>query len=122
MTAATFKTVSNRVNSRRLTVLAGCLLAGTLSVAQAASPEATDAGVPTLVVSYGDLNLSTTEGNAALLQRITTAARRVCPLEDSRNLARAAYSNSCRAEAVARAVHDINSPQLAALAVRSNRG
>jgi UrcA family protein len=122
MTAATFKTVSNRVNSRRLTVLAGCLLAGTLSVAQAASPEATDAGVPTLVVSYGDLNLSTTEGNATLLQRITTAARRVCPLEDSRNLARAAYSNSCRAEAVARAVHDINSPQLAALAVRSNRG
>lgn len=123
MTAATFKTVSNRVNSRRLTVLAGCLLAGTLSVAQAASPEATDAGVPTLVVSYGDLNLSTTEGNATLLQRITTAARRVCPLEDSRNLARAAYSNSCRAEAVARAVHDVNSPQLAALyAVRSNRG
>jgi UrcA family protein len=123
MTAATFKTVSNRVNSRRLTVLAGCLLAGTLSVAQAASPEATAVGaVPTMVVSYGDLNLSTTEGNATLLQRITTAARRVCPLEDSRNLARAAYSNSCRAEAVARAVHDINSPQLAALAVRSNRG
>ena len=124
MTAATFKTVSNRFNSRRLTVLAGCLLAGALGVAQAAPPEATAAGaVPTLVVSYGDLNLSTTEGNATLLQRITTAARRVCPLEDSRNLARAAYSNSCRAEAVARAVHDINSPQLAALhAVRSNRG
>jgi UrcA family protein len=124
MTAATFTTLSNRFNSRRLTVLAGCLLAGALGVAQAGSPEATAAAtVPTVVVSYGDLNLSTTEGNATLLQRITTAARRVCPLEDSRNLARAAYTNSCRADAVARAVHDINSPQLAALhAVRTNRG
>jgi UrcA family protein len=124
MTAVTFKTASSRFNSRALTVLAGCLLAGTLSVAQAGSPEATaDAAVPKLVVNYGDLNLSTTDGNAALYQRITAAARRVCPLEDSRNLARAAYTNSCRAEAVARAVRDVNSPRLAALlAKRTNRG
>src|SRR5882757_2931661 len=123
MTSATLKTASNRFNSRVLTVLAGCLLTGGLSVAQAASPEATPAAaVPTLVVSYGALNLSTTEGNAALYQRITTAARRVCPIEDSRNLAQAAHSSSCRAEAVARAVRDVNSPRLAALlAKRTNR-
>jgi UrcA family protein len=117
---ATFKVSSNRSTSRLLTALAGCLLAGTLSVAHAAPPS--DA-VPTTVVKYGDLNISTDDGARALYQRITAAARRVCPLDDSRELAQTARSNACRTAAVARAVRDINSPRLAELyAGRSNRG
>jgi UrcA family protein len=104
-------------------VLAGCLLAGALSVAQAAPPAAAARTAPTIVVSYGDLDLSTDEGTVALYQRISQAARRVCPLEDSRALAQRVSSDTCRAAAVARAVADINSPRLAALyAGRTNRG
>ena len=115
------KVTSNRSTSGLLTALAGCLLAGALSVAHAGSPSADT--VPTRVVSYGDLNISTDAGALALYQRLATAARKVCPLEDSRDLVRIASINRCRTDAVARAVHDINSPRLAAVyAGRSNRG
>jgi UrcA family protein len=123
MTAATLTTRSNRFTSGRLAVLAGCLLAGTLSVAQAAPPAAAAHPVRTIVVNYSDLNLSTDEGTFALYQRISTAARRVCPLDDTRALAQSIASDACRAAAVARAVAAVNSPQLAALyAGRTNRG
>lgn len=125
MTSATFDSTSNRLVSGPLAVLAGCLLAGGLGVAQAASPAAVAIveGVPTVVVNYSDLNLGTNEGNVALYQRIAAAARQVCPLEDARNLSRAAHSKECRADAIGRAVRAVNSPQLAALyAVRTHRG
>jgi UrcA family protein len=120
MTAATCKANSNLSTSRLLTALAACLLGGALSAAHAASPAD---GVPTMVVSYGDLNLSTDDGARTLYRRIAAAARQVCPLEDPRDLVGTAHSNACRTQAVARAVRDINSPRVAALhAEHSNRG
>jgi UrcA family protein len=120
MTAATFKVNSNRSTSRLLTALCGCLFAGALSVAHAAP--SSDA-VPTAVVKYGDLNISTNDGALVLYQRIAAAARRVCPPEDSRDLAQAARSNACRTAAVARAVREVHSQRLAEVyAGRSNRG
>jgi UrcA family protein len=104
----------------RTALLVGCSLAGALGVAQAATP---DDAAPTIVVRYGDLNLATEAGARALYQRLSIAAREVCPLEDSKSLAQMAYSHTCRSQAIARAVHDINSPQLAALqAGHTNRG
>jgi UrcA family protein len=110
MTAATDN--SNRFTGRLTLLAAACLLTGSLGVAQAASPTN---DVPTVVVSYTDLDLSTTEGVQTLYKRISIAAREVCPFEDTRDLARMAIAYKCRQASVSRAVRDIHSPQLAAL-------
>ncbi|MDB6090656.1 MAG: hypothetical protein JWN85_3440 [Gammaproteobacteria bacterium] len=125
MTAPALELTSHRFTSRPLALLAGCLLAGALTLAQAAPPAAaaSSEAAPTQVVNYSDLDLATPEGTLALYRRIASAAQKVCPLENSRDLARRAHSNACRTEAMARAVRDINSSRLAALyAQRSNRG
>jgi UrcA family protein len=116
-----FATVNSRLpRIGRTAVCVGFLLVGSLGVAQAATPSDE---VPSLVVRYGDLDLSTAAGARALSRRLSTAAHQVCPFEDSKAPAQMAYNNTCRAEAIARAVHDINSPQLAALeAGRARRG
>jgi len=110
MTAATVN--SNRNTIGRVAVLAACLLAGSLGVAQAAAP-VTD--VPQVAVSYSDLDLSTSEGTRALYQRIANAAREVCPYPNARELAEFEVNHSCREAAIAKAVREINSPALVAL-------
>jgi UrcA family protein len=128
MTLATLQ--SNWASSRRAslrrstigrtTMLVGCLLAGSLGVANADTAWDT---VPTVVVSYGDLDLSTAAGAHTLYRRISAAAEQVCPFSDARELARAAMYHACRDAAIARAVKAVNSPQLAALqAERAKRG
>jgi UrcA family protein len=110
MTFATFQ--SNRNKSGRIAMLVGCLLAGSLGVARAATPSE---AVPTVVVSYGDLDISTPDGARALYKRISVAAHKVCPFDDAVQPLRVAMNNSCRAAAVERAVGAVNSPQLAAV-------
>ena len=110
MNFATVK--SNRVVIGRIAVLVGCLLAGSVGAAQAATSE--DA-VPTIVVRYGDLDLSTTDGANALYQRISVAARQVCPLEYSRAVSQVGKARACREAAIERAVNAVNSPQLVAM-------
>jgi UrcA family protein len=110
MTAATV--TASRTNKGRIAVLAACVLAGSLGVAQAAAPLD---DVPTVVVRYGDLDLSTQEGVQTLYKRISSAARQVCPSADPRSLRRFDDGRACRAAAIARAVSDVHSSQLAAL-------
>ena len=62
MTFATFQ--SNRNKTGRIAMLVGCLLAGSLGVAQAATPSE---DVPTVVVSYADLDVSTPDGRTRAL-------------------------------------------------------
>jgi UrcA family protein len=101
-------------------VLAACFLAGVLSAAHAAAP---NDSVPSIVVNYSDLNLSTEVGTLALYRRIVAAARQVCPSADTRELQALALSRACQAAATERAVHDVNSPKLAAAyEARSRRG
>jgi UrcA family protein len=110
----------NLTRVARTAVLVGCSLAGALGVAQAAT-----AGneVPTIVVRYGDLNLATEDGVQTLYRRLSVAAQEVCPLGDPKMLSQYTQNKTCRAEAIARAVHDVNSPKLAALeAGLSKRG
>ena len=52
-------------------------------------------------VSYADLNLASDAGIAALRGRIAGAARDVCEIEDSREMALAAATDSCRSIAIA---------------------
>jgi UrcA family protein len=103
---------SNRNKTGRIAMLVGCLLAGSLGVAQAATPSE---DVPTVVVSYADLDVSTPEGARALYQRISVAAHKVCPFKDSVQPLRVAMNNACRAAAIERAVSSVNSTQLAAV-------
>jgi UrcA family protein len=110
MTSATFE--SNRNRTGRIAVLVGCLLAGSLGVAQAVTPIGEPAAV---VVSYGDLDLSTTAGAQTLYTRISRAAREVCPFEDAIDAPRLAKNHACREAAIERAVSSINSTQLAAV-------
>src|SRR5579862_1246475 len=88
--------------SPRAWLLVG-VAAGLLGAASAiAAPAATNAGadVNAVHVSYRDLNLATDAGNRALYQRITRAARQVCAVGDSRDLAVIAHSRACERSAV----------------------
>src|SRR5437868_13031513 len=105
MNFATVK--SNRVVIGRIAVLVGCLLAGSVGAAQAATSE--DA-VPTIVVRYGDLDLTTTDGASVLYQRISVAAHQVCQGEFSRAVSQVGKSRACREAAIERAVNAVNTP------------
>jgi len=109
MTAATVN--SNRSTLGRVAVLAVSLLAGSLGVAHAASAQ----NLPQVVVSYGDLDLSSSDGVRELYKRIDFAASQVCPYPNAREIAQVALNRSCRNEAISRAVRDVKSPQLVAL-------
>ena len=101
---------SNRNKTGRIAVLVGCLLAGSLGVAQAATP-AND--VPKVVVSYSDLDLTTIAGAQTLYTRISAAAHKVCPFEDAVQPLQVAQNTACRQAAIERAVSSVNSTQLA---------
>lgn len=110
MTFATFG--SNRNTLGRVAMLAGCLFAGSLGVARAATPADE---VPSVVVSYRDLDLSTAEGARTLYKRISAAANKVCPPDDGGQPLLRARNRACREAAIDRAVHAVNNAQLAAL-------
>jgi UrcA family protein len=77
----------------------------------AASPTSDE--VPRVTVRFADLNLSTTQGAAALLRRIEFGARQVCgDGADRRRLAQWAVFRKCYSAAVARAVMDVGRPKL----------
>jgi len=95
----------------RAAVLAISLLAGSLGVAHAAPAQ----DLPQVVVSYGDLDLSSGDGVRELYNRIASAAREVCPYANAREIGQMALNRACRNAAISRAVRDVKSPQLVAL-------
>jgi UrcA family protein len=95
------------------TTLTALVLIGVAASAQAASEPST----ATVRVSYRDLNLASATDAQALYQRIVSAARKVCAPEDIRVLNEVMAAHACESAAVARAVREVHSPQLAALLV-----
>jgi UrcA family protein len=79
---------------------AGALLAAATLVLPTAS-QAEDSN--SMRVSYADLNLASTAGQGVLQRRMVGAAKIVCVIEDSREIALRSATNSCRSDAVARA-------------------
>lgn len=117
MTTATPKLT----NFRRSLVLASAFAALTATTLSFAAAPGDD--VPTVAVRYNDLNLATSAGVSALYQRIAHAARQVCPDPYTRDLAMVAAAESCQAEAIARAVSEVNNKQLALVhAARTSHG
>jgi UrcA family protein len=76
-----------------------------LAVASAlVAPTVSQAEEPNSVrVSFADLNLASDVGQQTLQRRIIGAARTVCVIEDSRELALASATNACRHDAAASA-------------------
>ncbi len=109
MTSATSRT---RQLLRAATALGATLIVGAAATAYASTPA--DA-VPSVQVSYHDLNLDTDQGTVALYGRIVSAAYKVCQISDIRNLTEVAAASACREQAIARAVRDVNNPRLAAV-------
>jgi UrcA family protein len=90
-------------------ILASGPITGVANAAEA------DEAVPHKVVTFKDLNLSSTEGAAVLYGRIKSAANEVCGKGDRFNLSQAHTIQICINEAVSRAVAQINSPMLTSL-------
>lgn len=91
-----------------------------LTTALLASPAVASAAQPAVdvlqtTVPYNYRDLATDQGTRALYERITSAARSVCPGYDSRDLATVADSRECQRQAVARAIHQIGNGRLAAV-------
>src|SRR5450432_3231397 len=110
---------SPRTRAALYTLISACVALGTCAAVQAgeactAAPQSAD-GARAVTVSYGDLNLSTSEGASVLYARISHAAHKVCDAGDIRNLDAQAAGHACERAAVAQAVHAVHSPQLAAL-------
>jgi len=96
---------------RRSFAVAGAFAALAVTTTSFATPYSEAA--PAVTVRYDDLNLATPAGVDALYRRISSAARAVCSDENSRGLAFVAATELCRANAVAKAVREVNNPQLA---------
>jgi UrcA family protein len=93
-------------------VVAALAMFGT-ATASAVPPGARSAE-RTVIVRIDDLDTQTEAGAAALYERITTAARRVCHDSGTRELAMFRVVKACRAEAVAKAIADSGVAGLAA--------
>jgi len=106
---------------RRSLAVAGAF--ATLAVTTASFAAAPSDEAPSVTVRYDDLNLANASGVDALYHRISGAARAGCPGEYTRDLRVLAGIESCRANAIAKAVREVNNPQLAMVhAARISRG
>lgn len=77
---------------------------------------------PSRRVNYGDLDLTRDPGVAALYSRIRAAAYSVCPRERDWADKWIERAETCRFQAVARAVADVNAPQLTSYYEAKTRG
>jgi UrcA family protein len=110
MTSATLRSGGHLRAAVAVTALAACAAIGSVGSARAATVEP-----PAVKVRYSDLNLSTEQGSLILYGRIVAAAHEVCAVDVFRDLRAVAASRACAAEAIARAVRDVNSPMLASV-------
>jgi UrcA family protein len=103
--------ISKLTTCHRTLAFTGAFAALAVATTSFAAPHSNDP--PTVTIRYDDLNLSTSAGANALYHRISVAARQVCPDVYSRDLGSVAAGERCQATAIAKAVHELNNPQLA---------
>ena len=97
------------------------ILAGTLLIGAACADTLSDDPAPAVQVSYADLDLTTVLGAKTLYERIAAAEHKVCPDPDELTMSKLAQTSTCRKTAIAHAVHDVSSPQLAAVYASAGR-
>ena len=87
--------------------------------AHAGSPQ----NVPSVVVHFGDLDLSRSEGATVLYRRLRSAAETVCAPLDDRGVARHMSFKACVQSAISTAVAKVDQPALTAYyEAKANRG
>jgi UrcA family protein len=106
----TTPSLKQTLRRRSFAVLAAFAALGVAATSVAAPASDAASGVK---VRYSDLSLTTAKGVNDLYRRIARAARLVCPDPYSRDLSVVAASERCQADAIARAVAEVNNPQLA---------
>jgi UrcA family protein len=80
--------------------------------------EASHVAPPSITVRYGDLNLSSEEGRESLNARLSRAAKTVCDHHGytrNRSLSYLAKTKTCYEDAMAAALNQVESVQLAAI-------
>ena len=97
------------------------LLLGSLAGAGAACATSLDDDLPSIVVQYRPQSLATDGGAAELYHRISGAAKRVCPDASVRDLRVMQQVETCRNQAIARVVRQIDNSRLAALHAAHSR-
>lgn len=90
----------------------GLTAAFAISALNISTATAADESVPTAIVKFDARRLATEDGTREIYRRLEAAARRVCPDADLRDFGEAAAVESCRAQALARAVQQIHSTRL----------
>jgi UrcA family protein len=104
-------TISTSLRGFIASAIVGVLATGVATVSTAAA----DSEFLQTTVKYGDLNISTSQGAAALFNRIRGAADEVCrPLEHG-DLASKSRLAACVHKAIADAVTTVNQPALTAV-------
>jgi UrcA family protein len=93
------------------TAIVGALIAGFAAVCSAA--DSTEA--PQAVVRYADLDISTSQGAAALYNRIRFASEGVCASLDGADLNSKSHAKTCVQRAIEGAVAKVNRPALFAV-------
>jgi UrcA family protein len=96
---------TNTNNSFRGVLVAAALVAGFATAGQAAEFQQVH-------VNYGDLNVNSEAGAAALYQRIRNAAEQVCGTFGVRDLGAEAAAKACKTRAIGEAVAAVHAPAL----------
>jgi UrcA family protein len=79
--------------------------------------------VPRVVVKYDADQAQTEAGAQELYNRLSTAAKQVCPSDITRGLNRVVLAHQCQQEALARAVAKVHTRHLVEIAAaKANRG
>jgi UrcA family protein len=93
---------------RFTTLMTVCALTLGFQSAEAAPPEA----VPSIVVHFGDLDVTRGEGATALFRRLKSAAETVCAPLDDRDVARHMKFRACVQRAISTAVAQVDQAAL----------
>jgi UrcA family protein len=104
------------MNTPRTLMAAAASLAlniGTIATGFATTSD--EGAMPRVVVRYAESELATAEGVRHVQHRILSAVARVCPAPDTLEVERWVPVEACRAQALAEAVAQVKSPQLAAV-------
>ena len=112
-------TTTTPTNLRR--VIATAIFSALASGGAADCTAAGGTDAPQAIVKYGDLNIASPQGAAALYTRIRAAAEQVCRSFDRRGLASKELRDTCIHKAIADAVTKVDQPALFAVYSAKNR-
>ncbi len=112
----------NKTTSAVVRIIAIGIAATLAYTATAGSVVSTTDAKLQYVVRYSDLDLSKTQGAAALYARLRHAARAVCAPGESREMGRAEIFRACMNESIASAVSKVDRPLVSQIHLARSKG